>query len=85
MQPFRFGDGRFGVVGQIGRNFKAHESILSTVFVVDRAQNVGCGLDIGNGQRFVDRLGVVVGRGQLCEVIDVGVAAGDGALEDAGI
>ena len=60
-QPQRFRDRRFGIVGQIGRAFQADIAVAALRLVVDRAQHIGGGTNIGDRQMLVDLGNAVVG------------------------
>ena len=54
VQPPRVSERAFRVVRQLGRNFEAHVSVAAVRRVKDRAQHIGCRLDVGDGQRVID-------------------------------
>jgi hypothetical protein len=85
-QPARLLDGGRRVHRQIGRDLEADVAVLAAQAVVDRPEQVGGGLDVGDGEAFVeiDDLGVALGQDGLQPGV-IGVALADGLLEDRGV
>ena len=76
-------DGGVGVVGEVGRDLEAHESVRTLALVVHGAQHVAAQLDVGDREPLEDGLGVGLALGT--EGADGRVVvggAGDGLLED---
>ena len=71
-QPYRLGDGALRVIGQIGRAFEADIAVARAGPVIDRAQHIGGGANVGDCQVFIDR-------------VDAGRAAGGKRLDRCGI
>ena len=85
-QPPRLGDGRRGVYGDIGRDFQADEAVATGIRVVDRAENVGGAVDVGDREPLVDGAhGRVVVRNRAFDVGVVGPGLDDCLFEDRGI
>jgi hypothetical protein len=82
IEPPRLGDGARGVVGQRGTDFQADVAIDAAGPVVDRAEDVGCALDVLQGQRLVEPGHRHAGRCQLSQGLVIVGAAGDGLLKD---
>jgi hypothetical protein len=70
---------------QVRRHLQADAAVVALGRIVDRAQDGSRSLDVGDGQRLEERLGVQRRTGQLRQVGGVGVALGDRLLEDRGV
>ena len=82
-KPQRFGHRGLGVVGQVGRAFQADIAIAALRPIVNRAQHISRGLDIGDRQMLVDCRNAVVCPGlELLQRIGIFVALADCLLED---
>ncbi len=50
-----------GIIGQIGRAFQADVTVAAFRSLIDAAQHIGGGADVGDGQMLVDFRNAVVG------------------------
>ena len=80
------GDGRLGVVGQVGCAFERDEPVAALALLVGRAQQPGGRADVVERER-EEQLPQIVfpARGQLAQLAVVAVGVGDRLGEDGGI
>ncbi len=78
-----FGERPLGVVGQVGGDFEADVAVVAVGLVVDRLEGVERGLDVGDGERLVDRVDPVPFADHHLDVVVVFLALADRLLEDA--
>ena len=79
-------DAACGAVGGVGRHLEADEAVRAIGALVDRPQDVGGAADIADGKLEEDIVGIVhPRREQLADLNVVGLALGDGLLEDGGV
>ncbi len=85
-EPPRLGDGLLGVQGQIGRDLQADEAVGPVAGVVDRPQQIGGLLDVGDGEvlEHIDHLRVRC-RQERAQPIVIVAAVADRLFEDRGI
>ena len=77
-QPLRLGNGRFGVVREMRRDFEAHVAVTPDGRLVDAAQQIGCMLYILDGKSLVDILHAPPLMRELDDRAVVVVVLGDG-------
>ena len=76
---------RVGVVGQVRVDLERDPAVLAVALVPDRPQHVAGVADVVAREREEDLLRVGLGGRQLADLVVVGVALGDRALEDRGV
>ena len=80
--PPRGGHGPVRVARQVRRDFEAHEAIAALRGLVDPQQDVARGSDVGDRQRLERLLGVLAVGEERRDLVVVGIAAGNGPVED---
>jgi hypothetical protein len=79
-------DRGLGLVREVRVDLEGDPAVAAAALVVDAAQLVAGGADVVAREREEDLLRVgLAARDQLAELVVVGVALGDGALEDGGV
>ena len=81
-QALCLGDGRRGVVGKRRRHFDGDEAILAAAAHVDRTEHVAGGAHVVHGEPVQDSGRAEALPGQLEDLLVVGLARGNGLLED---
>ena len=75
-------DRALGVVGEVRVDLERDPAVLAAALVVHRTQHVAGGLDVAGGEREEDVLRLALALEHLAQLLVVGVALGDRALED---
>ena len=81
-EPHGLGLGLLGVVREVRVNLERDPAVLALALVPDGTEDVAGVADVVLGELPEDLLGVVVLAAQLADLVVVGVAFGDRALED---
>ena len=84
-EPHGLGLGLLGVVREVRVNLERDPAVLALALVPDGAEDVAGVADVVLGELPEDLLGIVVLAAQLADLVVVGVAFGDRALEDRGV
>jgi hypothetical protein len=85
MEADGLGLGLLGVVREVGVDLERDPAVLAVALVPDGAQDVAGIPDVVLGELPEDLGRIVVGGAQLADLVVIGVAFGDRALEDRGI
>ena len=85
VQALGLGDRALGVVGEVRVDLERDPAVLAVALVPDGPQDVAGVADVVARKREEDLLRVGLARRELADLVVVGVALGDRALEDRGV